>query len=139
MLAQHLDAFVSGITLPQMEQRMEQQRVMDIAPHELSPGIQRVADAQDTTMANNPTSTRVLHTKACTHLCKTQANTPGVLPKIMRATLIKPILAIPSPPPPSVKCTCTMKAHDACHMSTNSTKTPRHSSRLTLPQLPNSI
>jgi hypothetical protein len=37
-LAQHLDAYISGTTLPQLEQRMEQ-RVMDFAPHELSPWI----------------------------------------------------------------------------------------------------
>ncbi len=70
-LAQHLDAYVSGTTPPQMEQRMEQQRMMNIAPHELSPGIQRVTDAQGTTMANNPTSTWIFQTKARTHLRKT--------------------------------------------------------------------
>jgi hypothetical protein len=61
-LAQHLEVYASGTTPPQMEQRIEQQRVMDIAPHELSPGIKRVTNAQGTTMANNPTSTRVLQT-----------------------------------------------------------------------------
>jgi hypothetical protein len=70
-LAQHLDAHVSGTTPPQIEQRMKQQRGMDIAPHELSPGIQRVTNAQGTTMANNPTFTRVLQTKARTHLRNT--------------------------------------------------------------------
>jgi hypothetical protein len=75
-LAQHLNVYVSSTTPPQTEQRVEQQRVMDTTPHGLSPGIQRVSDAQGTTMANNPTSTRVLQTKARTHLRKTQANTP---------------------------------------------------------------
>jgi hypothetical protein len=81
-LAQHLDAYVSSTKPPQTEQRMEQQRVMNTIPHGLSPGIQRVSNAQGTTMANNPTSTRVLQTKARTHLGKTQANTLGALPKI---------------------------------------------------------
>jgi hypothetical protein len=119
-------------TPPQTEQRVEQQRVMDTTPHGLFPGIQRVSNAQGTTMANNPTSTQVLQTKARTHLHKTQANNPGALPKIMRATLIEPILAIPSPPPPSAECTCIIKARDARIMSTKSTKMPRHSNRLTL-------
>jgi hypothetical protein len=88
-------------------------------------------------MANNPTSTRVLQTKAHTHLRKTQANTPGALPKITQATLIEPILAILSPPPPSVECTRIIKAHDARIMSTKSTKMPRRSNRLTLPRLHN--
>jgi hypothetical protein len=137
MLAQHLDAYVSSTTLPQTEQRVEQQRVINTTPHGLSPGIQRVSDAQGTTMANNPTSTRVIQTKACTHLRKTRANTPGALPKITQATLIKPIPAIPSPSPPSTECTRIIKVHDACIMSTKSTTTTRHSNRLTLPQLRN--
>ncbi len=137
MLAQHLDAYVSGTTPPQTEQRVEQQRVMATTPHGLSPGIQRVSNAQSTTMANSPTSTWVLQTKACTHLRKTQANTPGALPKITQANLIEPILAIPSPPPPSAECTRIIKVRDARIMSTKSTKTPRHSNRLTLLQLHN--
>jgi hypothetical protein len=136
-LAQHLDAYISGTTPPQTEQRVEQQRVMDTTPHGLSPGIQRVSDAQGTTMANNPTSTRVLQTKARTHLCKTQANTPGALPKIKQATLIEPIPAILSPHPPSAKRTHIMKARDARIMFTKSTKMPRRSNRLTLPRLHN--
>jgi hypothetical protein len=134
MLSKHLDAYVSGTMPPQMEQRMEQQRVMDITLHGLSPGIQKVTNAQGTTMANNPISTWVLQTQACTHLRKTQANTPGALPKITQATLIEPIPAILSPPPPFAKRTCIMKG-DACHMSTKSTKTPQRSNRLTLPHL----
>jgi hypothetical protein len=39
MLAQHLNAYVSSTTPPQMEQRVEKQRVMDTTPHGLSPGI----------------------------------------------------------------------------------------------------
>jgi hypothetical protein len=136
MLAQHLNAYVSGTMPPQTEQRVEQQRVMNTTPHDLSPGIQRVTNAQGTTMANNPTSTQVLQTKACTHLRKTQANTLGALPKITRATLIKPIPAIPSPPPPSTKHTGIMM-HDAGHMSTKGTKTSQSSNRLTLPRLCN--
>jgi hypothetical protein len=137
MLAQHLDAYVSGTTPPQMEQRMEQQKVMVIALHVHSPGIQRMTNAQGTTMANNPTSTRVLQTKACTHLRKTRANTPGALPKITQVTLIKPISAILSPPPPSAKRTHIMKVHDARHMSTKSTTLLQCSNRLTLPGLRN--
>jgi hypothetical protein len=137
MLTQHLDAYVSGTMPPQTEQRVEQQRVMDTTPHGLSPGIQRVSDAQGTTMANNPTSTRVLQTKARTHLHKPRANNPGALPKITRATLIEPIPAIPSPPPPSAERTRIIKARDACIKSTKSTKTPWLSSRLTLPRLHN--
>ncbi len=136
-LAQHLNAYVSGTMPPQTEQRVKQQRVMDTTPHGLSPGIQRVSDAQGTTMANNPTSTQVLQTKARTHLRKTRANTPGALPKITQETLIEPIPAILSPHPPSAKCTHIMKARDACIMSTKSTKTPWHSNRLTLPHLHN--
>jgi hypothetical protein len=136
-LAQHLYAYVSGTMPPQTEQRVEQQRVMDTTPHGLSSGIQRVSDAEGTTMANNPTSTRVLQTKARTHLRKTRANTPRALPKIMQATLIEPIPAIPSPPPPSAEHTCIIKARDACVMSTKSTKTPQRSNRLALPQLHN--
>jgi hypothetical protein len=136
-LAQHLEVYASGTMPPQMEQRIKQQRVMDITPHELSPGIERVTNAQGTTMANNPPSTRVFQTKARTHLHKTQANTLGALPKIMWATLIKPILAIPPPPPLSAKRTRIMKARDAHHMSTKSTKTPWGSNRLTLLRLRN--
>jgi hypothetical protein len=110
---------------------------MDTTPHGLSPIIQRVPNAQGTTMANNPTSTWVLQTKARTHLCKTRANTPGALPKITRATLIEPIPAIPSPPPPFTERTRIIKVHDACIMFTKSTKMPRRSNRLTLPHLHN--
>ncbi len=88
-------------------------------------------------MLNNPIFTWVLQTKACTHLCKTRANTPGALPNITQVTLIEPIPAIPSTPPPLAEHTCIIKARDARIKSTKSTKTPRRSNRLTLPRLHN--
>ncbi len=101
-LVQHLDTYVSSTAPPQLEQRNEQ-RVVDIAPPTFPLEIQRVSDACGTPLTNNPTSTRILQTKPQTHLCKTRANTPGALPKIMQATLIKPLPVITSPPTPSVK------------------------------------
>ncbi len=70
LLAQHLDAYVSGTAPPQLEQWNEQ-RVVDIAPPTFPPGIQRVSNACGTPLTNNPTSTRILQTKPRTHLCKT--------------------------------------------------------------------
>ncbi len=81
MLAQHLDAYVSSTMPPQTEQRVEQQRVMDTTPHGLSPGIQRVSDAQGTTMANNPTSARVLQTKSAHSPAQDPSQHPGSAPQ----------------------------------------------------------
>ncbi len=135
-LAQHLDAYVSGTAPQQLEQRREQ-RVIDIAPPTFPPGIQRLSNACGTPLANNPTSMRILQTKPQTHLCETRANTPGALPQITQATLIKPIPATTSPPPPSAKRTCIAATRKVCTMSTKSTKTPQRSNRLALLRLPN--
>ncbi len=120
-LAQHLDAYVSGTAPPQLEQR-NKQRVVDIAPPTFPPGIQRVSDACGTPLTNNPTSTHILQTKPRIHLRKMQANTPGVLPKITQATLIKPLPATTSPPTPSAKRIRIAAMREAQTMSTKSTK-----------------
>ncbi len=133
-LAQYLNAYVSGTAPPQLEQRNEQ-RVVDIAPPTFPPGIQRVSNACGTPLTNNPTSTCILQNKLQTHLCKTQANTPGVLPKITRATLIEPLQATTSPPTPSTKCIRIAAMREAQIMSLKSTKMPRRSNRLALPRL----
>ncbi len=130
-LGQHLDAYVSGTAPPQLEQRNEQ-RVVDIAPTTFPAGIQRVSNACGTPLTNNPTSMRILQTKPRTHLRKTQANTPGALPKIMQATLIEPLPATTSPPMPSTKHIHIAAIHEAQIMSTKSTKMPRRSNRLAL-------
>jgi hypothetical protein len=136
MLAQHLDAYVSGTAPPQLDQQ-NKQRVVDIATPTFPPGIQRVSNACGTPLTNNPTSTRILQTKPRTHLRKTQANTPGALPKIMRATLIEPLPATTPPPTPSTKCIHITAMREVQTMSTKSTKTPRWSTRLALPRLRN--
>jgi hypothetical protein len=136
MLAQHLDAYVSGTAPPQLEQQ-NKQRVVDIATPTVPPGIQKVSGACGTPLTNNSTSMHILQTKPRTHLCKTRANTPGALPKITQATLIKPLPATTSPPTPSVKHIRIPAMREVQTMSMKSTKTPQRSNRLALPRLRN--
>ncbi len=96
----HLDAYVSGTPLPQPDQRLHErveQRVVDSVLPKNSPGIQRVSDVPTTRLAINPTSKHVLQTTSRTHLQTTRANTPGALPKIMRAPIVPPTLSMVTP------------------------------------------
>jgi hypothetical protein len=103
-LAQHLDVYIAS-TLPlkpkQQVEQMVEQRVMDIATQEHSPGIQRVSNATVAQLANKPISTRLLQTKILTHQSTTQVNTPEVLLKIKMVNIIEPMPAVPSTPPTS--------------------------------------
>ena len=101
-LAQQLNAYVSGTTpsLPKqrVEQKVKDQQMIHNGPTLIPPGIQRVSDAQPAPVANNPTSTRVLHKAARTHQRTTQSNTPGALPRIRRVNIIEPTPLVQSPP-----------------------------------------
>jgi hypothetical protein len=71
MLAQHLDAYVSGTPPPQPDQRVDErveQRVVDIVQPNNSHEIQRVSNTPTRRLANNTTSKQVLQTTSCTHL-----------------------------------------------------------------------
>jgi hypothetical protein len=99
-LAQHLDAYVSGIPPPQPDQRVDErvkQRVVDVVQSNYSPGICRVSNAPTIRLANNLASKWVLQTTSRTHLQKTRANTPGALPKITRAPVIPTTPSVVTP------------------------------------------
>ena len=70
ILAQHLDAYVSG-TLPpppvHQEPSTESQRVINIVDTTTIPGIQRVSNAPATRLANNPTAKCILQAALHTH------------------------------------------------------------------------
>lgn len=51
--------------------------------------IKRAQNASATRVANNPTAPRVLQTTTRTHQHLTRNNTPGALPKIVRANIIE--------------------------------------------------
>ncbi len=106
MLTGHIDAYIAGTPLPQPEQPLEQrvqQRVINVAPQNLSPDLQQVSDATVAPLANIPTVTRILQTAIRAHQCKMKANTPGSLPWIARVNIIEPMPVVPSPQPPKDK------------------------------------
>ena len=102
ILAQQLDSYVTGTPIvppannppadqrvPPAEQRVtptnrsEQQRV--ITP------LQRATPAPSPFIANDPTGQRALRTTKRVHVRKTRANTPRLLPAIIRAPVTRPL------------------------------------------------
>jgi hypothetical protein len=88
MLAQHLDAFISGTALPSLPVVMlpqDKQRVTSTPPvgeQRIKTPLQPMPTTTTTLLANNPTAPQILRTKPQTHKCKTRTNTPGALPAI---------------------------------------------------------
>jgi hypothetical protein len=123
LLAQHLEAYISGNLPLAPEQRVgdEGHRVLANIGQEEHPAIQWVINASPTMLANNPTSKRVLQAKSCTHQCMTQRNTPGTLPKITRPKIVPPTQAN------------TQTQSKAPHVITN---TPPEATMLMVPHLP---
>jgi hypothetical protein len=103
-LAVHLEAYVTGQPPPMREYRVEQrveQRVTDVVQNINPLLFQRVMDTPSVPNANNPTSKQVMHTKVQTHKKKTQGNTLGALPLIMRPNIIEQLtkqLTVPTVP-----------------------------------------
>jgi hypothetical protein len=95
LLAQHLNAYISRNSPPVPEQRVErgEQRVITNTGQEACPAIQKVKNSPPSMLANNPTTKRVLQSRARTHQCTTQRNTPGGLPKITHPVIIPLLLA----------------------------------------------
>jgi hypothetical protein len=93
LLAQHLEAYISGNPPPAPEQRVgdEGQRVLANISHKERLAIQRVSNTPPTMLANNPKSKRVLQAKARTHQRTTWRNMPGMLPKITRPKTSPPL------------------------------------------------
>jgi hypothetical protein len=99
-LTDYINAYIAGNLLPQPPQLLEQrvqQRVIDVTPQSFSPILERVSTPLVTASANNPTTPRKLQTTKCTHKCKMQANTPGLLQRITRVNIIKPTPTVQSP------------------------------------------
>jgi hypothetical protein len=71
----------------------EEQRVIAKLGQEECPAIQWVSNALPTMLVNNPTSKRILQSKARTHQCTTQKNMPSALPKITQPDIAPPLQA----------------------------------------------
>ena len=95
LLAQHLEAYLTGKPPPAPEQRVNdrlEQRVTKDSIPAMSPlpEIQRVSNAPPTMVANYPTSKRIMQKKTRTHQRVTRRNTPGALPHIVRPLNLSP-------------------------------------------------
>jgi hypothetical protein len=85
---------------------------MDKVQHINPPLFQRVMDTPRVPNANNPTSKRVMQTKVRTHKKKTQGNTPGALPLIIRPNIIEQLTEQHTKPTvPSTKRLRIMASH----------------------------